>query len=101
MLSLDSRCKVLGVDMLGEGELAGVEVNQRRVMEVALAHNARGVVFAHNHVGAYANPSMQDLTTTEELRVLLNKVGITVVDHLIFNGEDYTSMLESGYLRRG
>ena len=100
MLSLDSRCKVLGIDMLGEGDLAEVELNHRRIMEAALAHNARGVVLAHNHVGAYANPSMQDLTATEEIRVLLDKVGITLVDHLIFNGEDYISMMESGYLRR-
>lgn len=100
LLSLDSRCKVLGADMLGEGELAEVGVNRRRVLEAALAHNARGVVLAHNHVGAYANPSMQDLTATEELRKLLAEVGITLVDHLIFNGEDYISMLDSGYLRR-
>jgi len=100
MLSLDSRCKVLGVDLLGEGELAEVGVNRRRIVEAALAHNARGVVLAHNHVGAYANPSMQDLTTTEELRVLLEQVGVTLVDHLIFNGEEYISMLDSGYLRR-
>ena len=71
LLSLDSRYKVLGVDLLGEGELAEVSVNRRRVLEVALAHNARGVVLAHNHVGAYANPSLQDLDTTEDLRKLL------------------------------
>ena len=100
VLSLDSRCKVLGVDMLGEGELAEVGVNRRRVVEAALAHNARGVVLAHNHVGAYANPSIQDLHTTEELRELLEQVGVTVVDHLIFNGEEYISMLDSGYFRR-
>ena len=100
LLSLDARCKILGVDILCEGNLIEVDVDHRRVMEAALAHNARGVVLAHNHVGAYANPSMQDMTATQEVQILLDKVGITLVDHLIFNGEDYISMLESGYFCR-
>jgi DNA repair protein RadC len=98
LLSLDSRFKVLGVDLIGEGELARVDVSSRRVLEAALGHNARSVVLAHNHVGAYANPSVEDLTTTQQLRELLEKVHITLVDHLIFNGGDYTSMRDSMYM---
>jgi len=98
LLSLDSRYKILGVDLVGEGELAQVSVSSRRVMEAALGHNARSVVLAHNHVGAYANPSVEDLTTTRQLQELLEQVHITLLDHLIFNGGDYVSMRESQYM---
>lgn len=98
LLSLDSRRKVLGVDLVGEGELAQVGVSSRRVLEAALKHNARCVVLAHNHVGAYANPSADDVFATRALNGILEQVHIELLDHLIFNGEEYVSMRESDLL---
>ena len=98
MISLDSRRKVLGVDLIGEGSVDQVLLDSRRVMEAALLRKAKGVVLAHNHVGAYANPSMADLEMTRELHQLLGKVRISLLDHLIFNGEEYISMKDSGFM---
>ena len=98
LLSLDSRRKVLGVDLVGEGELAQVGVSSRRVLEAALKHNARCVVLAHNHVGAYAKPSADDVFATRALNGILEQVHIELLDHLIFNGEEYVSMRESDLL---
>ena len=99
MISLDSRQKVVGVDLIGEGSVDQVHLDSRRVLEAALLRKATGIVLAHNHVGAYANPSVADLEMTDELRKLLEKVRITLIDHLIFNGEEYISMRDSGYMR--
>lgn len=99
LLSLDSRRKILGVDLVGEGELAQVEVSPRRIMEAALAHNARGVVLAHNHVGAYAAPSPEDVEVTRKLREFLKVVSIDLVDHLVFSGEEFVSLVQSGKLQ--
>lgn len=98
LISLDSRRKVLGVDLIGEGSVDHVALDVRSVMEAVLMRNAKGVVLAHNHVGAYANPSMADLEKTRELSELLSKVRITLIDHLIFNGEECVSLRESGYM---
>lgn len=98
MISLDSRRKVVGVDLIGEGSVDQVLLDSRRVMEAALLRKAKGVVLAHNHVGAYANPSIADLEMTNELHQLLEKVRITLIDHLIFNGEEYISMRDSGFM---
>lgn len=95
LLSLDSRRKVLGVDLVGEGEVAQVGVSGRRVLEAALKHNARGVVLGHNHVGAYAHPSSDDVLSTRALSSLLAQVHIELLDHLIFSGEEYVSLRES------
>ncbi len=100
LLSLDSRRKILGVDVVGEGELAQVQVSPRRVMEAALAHNARGVVLAHNHVGAYATPSAEDTIATQNLWYVLSMVNVDLVDHLIFCGDEFISMEESGKIIR-
>lgn len=98
LLSLDSRRKVLGVDLVGEGELAQVGVSNRRVLEAALKHNARCVVLAHNHVGAYAQPSADDVFSTRALTSVLEQVHIELLDHLIFSGEEYVSMRDSGLI---
>lgn len=98
MISLDSRRKVVGVDVISEGSLDSVNLDARIVMETALLRNARGVVLAHNHVGAYATPSLADIETTRDLVTLLERVRIQLIDHLVFNGEEYTSMRDSGYM---
>lgn len=100
LLSLDSRFKILGLDVVGEGELAQVDVSPRRVIEAALSHNARGVVLAHNHVGAYATPSAEDTVATQNLWYVLNMVNVELVDHLIFCGDEFISMQESGKIIR-
>lgn len=98
LLSLDSRRKVLGVDLVGEGELAQVGVSNRRVLEAALKHNARCVVLAHNHVGAYAKPSADDVFSTRALTSVLEQVHIELLDHLVFSGEEFVSMRDSDLL---
>ncbi len=97
-LSLDSRGKPLGVDVLEEGETSIVKFSLRRVLAPILARNAVGVVLAHNHVGAYARPSDADKVATQKLEALFASVGITLVDHLILSGSEAISFRESGML---
>ncbi len=99
-LSLDGRGKPLGVDVLEEGETGVVKFSARRVLAPILARNAVGVVLAHNHVGAYAQPSDADKAATRRLEALFASVGITLVDHLILSGGEAVSFRESGMLGR-
>ncbi len=97
-LSLDGRSKPLGVDVLEEGETNLVKFSPRRVLAPILARNAVGVVLAHNHVGAYAYPSVADKAATKELEALFATVGVVLVDHLILSGEEVISFRESNLL---
>lgn len=96
MICLDSRHKVLGVDLVSEGSLDTVPLDARVILETALLRKAKGIVLAHNHVGAYATPSWADMEATRSLVPVLEGVRIQLIDHLIFNGEDYISMRDSG-----
>ena len=98
MISLDSRNKVLGIDVIAEGSLDCVALDTRLIVEAALLRNARGIVLAHNHVGAYARPSMEDVDAMKALMPLLSSIRIEMVDHLIFNGEEYVSIRDSGFI---
>lgn len=70
----------------------------RRVVELALAHNASAVLLAHNHVSGLALPSNADLLTTETLARVLREVGVELADHLIFTEDDMVSLKDSGLL---
>lgn len=101
LLCMDGKGKNLGVRVVSEGSVNTAGVTVRAVVENALALNATQVIVAHNHVSGVALPSPEDRQTTRVLYRVLDAVGITLLDHLIFFDDDMVSLRESGFdLRR-
>ena len=98
LVCMDAKSKVLGCHKLGEGTVNAADITPRRVVELALAHNASAVLLAHNHVSGLALPSNADLLTTETLARVLREVGVELADHLIFTEDDMVSLKDSGLL---
>lgn len=98
IVCMDAKCKVLGVHKLGEGSVNATDIAPRKVVEIALAHNATAVIVAHNHVSGIALPSNADLATTRKLCAVLHDLGISLADHLIFADDDMVSIKDSGLL---
>lgn len=98
LVCMDAKYKVLGVHKLGEGSVNAADITPRRIAEVALAHNATSVILAHNHVSGIALPSQADLATTQKLLLVLQNLGVTLADHLIFADGDAVSLKDSGLL---
>lgn len=98
LVCMDAKYKVLGCHKLGEGTANAADITPRRVVELALAHNASAVLLAHNHVSGLALPSNADLLTTETLARVLREVGVELADHLIFTEDDMVSLKDSGLL---
>ena len=98
LVCMDAKYKVLGCHKLGEGTVNAADITPRRVVELALAHNASAVLLAHNHVSGLALPSNADLLTTETLARVLREVGVELADHLIFTDDDMVSLKDSGLL---
>ena len=98
LVCMDAKYKVLGCHKLGEGTVNAADITPRRVVELALAHNASAVLLAHNHVSGLALPSNAHLLTTETLARVLREVGVELADHLIFTEDDMVSLKDSGLL---
>lgn len=98
LVCMDAKCKVLGVHKLGEGSVNAADITPRKIVEVALAHNATSVILAHNHVSGIALPSNADLATTRKIFLVLRDLSINLVDHLIFADDDMVSIKDSGLL---
>lgn len=98
LLCLDSRRKVLLCKCLSNGTLDGVVFHARSALEMALSCHAAQVVLAHNHVSGFAVPSREDLQATRQAAAAFAQAGVYLLDHLIFSGDDFISMRETGIL---
>ena len=96
---MDGKGKVLGIRRLGEGNVNAVAITTRLIAEAALSLNAAAVVLAHNHVSGLAFPSQDDIATTNDLAPFLSRMGVELLDHLIFVDDDMVSLRDSGFYR--
>ena len=67
-------------------------------MKRALAHNAAGIILAHNHPSGVAEPSLQDQALTRALTESLALVDVKVLDHFIVAPGACLSFAERGLL---
>ncbi len=100
LLCLDGRKRLLSCEQVGEGTVSIAQTQTRRVVELALAHNAASVILAHNHLSGNALPSQEDQITTLKLRAALEGVGVALDDHIIVADDDFVSLAQSGLLVR-
>ena len=64
----------------------------------AAAHRSAGIVLAHNHPSGDARPSNADKLCTRRLAAAAEALDCVVLDHLVFAGNDCTSLRRLGYL---
>ena len=97
-LYLDAQNRVIGDEVLFRGTLTQTSVYPREVLKRALAHNAAGLILAHNHPSGVAEPSQADESLTRALRQALALVDIKVLDHFVVAGNAAVSFAERGLL---
>lgn len=95
LLSANQRNELLGCDLLANGGDHSVSIEPRSLAELALRHHASWVILAHSHPSGFAIPSQEDIAATRQCRDILQSLGITLRDHLIFADDDYLSMKQS------
>lgn len=97
-LYLDAQNRVIGDEVLFRGTLTQTSVYPREVVKRGLAHNAAGIILAHNHPSGVAEPSHADEALTRALRQALALVDIKVLDHFVVAGNAAVSFAERGLL---
>lgn len=100
LLMLNSRGQVIYNNMVIEGSIHYVPLYIKKVVMLCLEYNADTVIIAHNHLSGSPIPSKRDILTTKELQLALEGIYVTLYDHIIIAGDDYTSMLNSGWMQQ-
>jgi len=97
LICLDAKSRVKNFSFIHEGSVNAAEICLRKILEVAIKHNATAVVLAHNHPDGYALPSNEDINTTKFIADALKLLAITLVDHVIIADGDFVSINDSAH----
>ncbi len=95
---LNARNEVLAVEVLHEGTINQTAVYPRKAIERAFKHNARGIIFVHNHPSGDATPSHVDKQLTKVLDRAALAVDLIVHDHLIIGKGSHFSARDNGWI---
>ena len=94
-LCMDSECHILSEALISVGSQFEVSVSASAVVEHACRAQSNHIILAHNHPSGLAIPSQADIETTRQLCKGLNDLGIYIMDHIIFEKDDYVSLKAS------
>jgi DNA repair protein RadC len=99
LLCLDSQKRVIKCEELSRGVVNSVNIDVRRVLEIALKQRSCSLILAHNHPDGPAANSREDDAVTRQVLLALRTVGIQLQDHLIFARDGVFSYRDSGALQ--
>jgi len=83
VLSLDTRHRVIGWDVVSIGTLDADIVHPREVFLTAVLQHAAAVIVVHNHPSGDPSPSQDDRAIARRLKQCGELLGIAVLDSLI------------------
>lgn len=88
MFPLNAQNEIIGYHEISHGTLSASLVHPREVFKAAMAHNAYGILVAHNHPGGSLRPSKDDIEITKILIEASKLLWIPLLDHVIvtYNG---------------
>ncbi|MFT5259811.1 MAG: DNA repair protein RadC [Saprospiraceae bacterium] len=98
LLCLDSRLRVTFPALVSRGTVKDAYVHPRKVVELALRHQASSVILAHNHPSGHLQASDQDKVLTKQLVQALGLIDIPVLDHIIVADNQTLSFAESSIM---
>lgn len=98
ILFLNPVNEIIETEILFTGTIDKSAVYPRKILERALYHNARSIVFVHNHPSGNVSPSEKDIELTEEMKKFFKIVDINVLDHIIITKNSHFSFLEEGII---
>lgn len=93
-ITLNGGHNIIQIHVVSVGTVNRTLIHPREVFCEAIRENASAVIFCHNHPSGNTHPSTDDVETTKTLIEASKIIGITVLDHIIIDCENYFSFVE-------
>lgn len=93
-ITVNGANEVLNVRVVSVGLIDRSLVHPREVFADVMSDRASGIIVAHNHPEGSLEPSGADIQVTQQIKQAGEIIGISLLDHIIFNKKGYYSMLE-------
>ena len=86
--------RILYFDIIAKGSVSSSDFPIRRIVDLAIRHNARTAYIAHNHPSGSLLPSRADIDATKLISGTLASVSVQLLDHFIVADNEYVSLRE-------
>ena len=94
VIGLDTKMKAIYREVVSIGTLNNGLVHPREVFKKAIIMSSHSIILAHNHPSQDLEPSNEDLEVTRNIKKAGELLDIKLLDHLIFNKENYKSIIK-------
>lgn len=94
VLMLNTRNRLLDIEMVYQGSLNSASVRIGEVFRPAVRRQAASIIVVHNHPSGDPTPSPDDIRLTRSLIEAGKLLDISVIDHLIIGQGRYISLKE-------
>lgn len=91
LMLCNARGRVIYFDVVAKGSVSSSDFPIRRIVDLAIRHNACTAFIAHNHPSGSLLPSRTDVEVTRRLAQTLDSVGVRLLDHFIVANNQYSS----------
>ncbi len=96
LICLNTKNQVIDVKVLFKGGLSSCSVDPKIIFRHALLKNSNQIIIAHNHPSKVLIPSYEDKEVFNELNKIGEKLGLNVLDSIIFNKTQFYSLNSGG-----
>ena len=90
---IDAQGRLIAIEEFPHGRATSVEIRRRVLAQWIIQHGASAVLLAHNHPSGDNTPSKADVRLTAELAPWLAAMECELVDHLVLNSSDASSIM--------
>lgn len=98
VMFLSGNNSIITTDTLFKGTLTSSAVYPREMIRKVLEYGAGAIIIAHNHPSGNLSPSKDDISITKKLVDACGTIDVTIHDHIIIAGQDYTSFADKGLM---
>ena len=98
IMLLNNANKVIKLEKIGVGGMAGTTADPKKIFKSALENNAASVMLCHNHPSGNIFPSNADKTITNNIKKAGQFLEIKILDHIIIGNDNYFSFADEGLL---
>ena len=93
-ISINGANEVMNVRVVSIGLINKSHVHPREFFADVISERASAVIVAHNHPQGELKPSNEDIQITRQLKEAARILGLSLLDHIIFNTKGYYSFAE-------
>lgn len=98
IILLNSANKAIGYAKISQGGVCQAVVDTKIVAKYAVDTLASGIILIHNHPSGNKRPSNEDRRMSENLKSILNILGVKLLDSIILSDDSYLSMMDEGLI---